>query len=197
MFVMISRDKEQFTSTDLIRIHHVLLKKNLCVIVIVFILLIELNMKKHISERVLLIIIVCVLSLAGFLCLFALTTSGWNNQSVFSEHITIGVLLIISFVLLVICVFMVSFILLGFIVHEYFPFIFVSFLIVPSIFMHGAFTSFVSNTSNYSYSMMIAAFTFTYLTSIISTYWLFDVRKTDKMILISDRHSRPRLNVLT
>ena len=70
-------------------------------------------------------------------------------------------------------------------------------LIISTIFLLAAFTSFFSVYYNYSFSIMVASFTFTYLSSIIATYWLFGVRGNKENLIISRKGPRPKLDILT
>jgi len=103
----------------------------------------------------------------------------------------------ISLILLIACLVIAGIILSGIILHERLPYIFVSLLIITSIIILASFTSFFSSISNYSYSLMVAAFTFTYLSSIIATYWLFGVHDKNRMIVVSRKRSQPKLEILT
>lgn len=149
------------------------------------------------NERSVLIFILLIISVGIVLCLSGLATPGWNGHCVFTVATVSGVLTIISVLLLIVCFIMVGIILSGAIVHQCLPFVFLSILIISSVVMLAAFSSFYTSISNYSYSLMVAAFTFTYLSSIIATYWLFGVRDSRKSTTISGKHLQPRLEVLT
>ena len=149
------------------------------------------------NERSILIFILLIISVGIFLSLAGVATSGWNGHNVFTEAMVSGILTIISVLLLIVCFIMVGILLSGAIIHQYFPLIFLSILIISSIIMLGAFSSFLSSGFNYSYSLMVAAFTFTYLSSIIATYWLFGVRDSRNSAMISGKHLQPKLEVLT
>jgi hypothetical protein len=149
------------------------------------------------KDRMILMFILTIISVATILCLIALTTPGWNGHSVFSLAGLSAGLCILSLVLLIVCAVMAGIILSGIIVNERLPLIFISLLIISSIFMLAAFTSFFSSIYNYSYSLMVAAFTFTYLSSIIATYWLFGIHNTNEKLMISSKSPRPKLDILT
>lgn len=149
------------------------------------------------NERSVLIFILLIISISILLSLTGLATSGWNGHKVFTVAIVSGVLIIISVLLLIVCFIMVGILLSGAIIHQYLPLIFLAILVISSIIMLGAFSSFISSSSNYSYSLMVAAFTFTYLSSIIATYWLFGVRDSRNSTVISGKHLQPKLEVLT
>jgi hypothetical protein len=152
---------------------------------------------RPVNERMVLIFILTIISVAALLCLIGLATPGWDGHNVFTVATLSGILTIISVLLLLVCFIMVGIILSGAIIHQHLPFIFVSILIISSVIMLGGFSSYFYSFSNYSYSLMVAAFTFTYLSSIIATYWLFGVRDSHRMTVISGKHSQPKLDVLT
>jgi len=152
---------------------------------------------RPVNERMILIFILAIISVATLLCIVGLATPGWNGHNVFSVATLSIALSIISVVLLIVSVVMGGIILSGIIQHKRLPFIFISLLIISSIFILAALTSPFSSIYNYSYSLMVAAFTFTYLSSIIATYWLFGIRGTNEKIWISNKHPRPRLDILT
>jgi len=149
------------------------------------------------NERMILIFILIIISVGILLSLIGLATPGWNGHSIFSLTKLPAILAITSVLLLIVCIVIIGIILSGSIIHQRLPFIFVSILVVSSLIMLGAFSSFFYSITNYSYSLMVAAFTFTYLSSIIATYWLFGARDSHRMTVISGKHSQPKLDVLT
>ncbi|CAF1246373.1 unnamed protein product [Adineta steineri] len=133
-----------------------------------------------INERTILTGILGILGVATLFCLIGLVTSGWGGLGVFKlPHSSTGALCILSLLLLIACVIVGAVILLNLYQHENLPLIFVSLMIVTSIFLLGAFSSFISMSSYiYSYNLVVTAFAFTYLSSILATYWLFGARQT-------------------
>jgi hypothetical protein len=152
---------------------------------------------RPINERMILIFILAIISVATILCLISLATPGWTGRNIFFVVTLPATLSTISLILLIACLIIAGIILSGIILHERLPYIFVSLLIITSIIILASFTSFFSSISNYSYSLMVAAFTFTYLSSIIATYWLFRVHDKNKMIVVSGKRSQPKLEILT
>ncbi|CAF1346299.1 unnamed protein product [Adineta steineri] len=135
-----------------------------------------------INERTILTAILGILGVATLFCLIGLATSGWGGYGVFKLlHPSTGSLCILSLLLLIACIIVGAVILLNLYQHEYLPLAFVSLMIITSIFLLGAFSSFISAiniTSIYSYNLVVTAFAFTYLSSILATYWLFGARQT-------------------
>jgi glucan phosphoethanolaminetransferase (alkaline phosphatase superfamily) len=137
---------------------------------------------QRLNERTVLIILLTVITIATLFCLIGLATPGWGGSSIFhTSTSSTAALSIISLLLLIACVAMAAIILTGVIQHEHLPSIFVTVLIISSIFILGTFASRIAYVYNYSYNLMVTSFTFTYLSSIFATYWLFGVRgSTDK-----------------
>ncbi|CAF1349119.1 unnamed protein product [Adineta steineri] len=134
-----------------------------------------------INERIILTGILGILGVSTLFCLLGFALPGWGGYSVFSlpSHSSApAALSILSFLLLIGCVVVGAMILLNLYQHENLPLIFVSLMIITSIFLLGAFTSFRASSQNYAYNLVITAFTFTYLSSILATYWLFGARQT-------------------
>ncbi|UJR24198.1 hypothetical protein I4U23_027164 [Adineta vaga] len=126
------------------------------------------------------------IGLSTLFCLLGLVTPGWGvdvryneivGAFVFSPKTLItnafaGVLTIMSLLLLIACITVLGLIFTHKLKHRYAPVGMVALLIVTTLFLLGTFSSFFSGAYTYSIKLMITAFTFTYLTSIIATYWL-------------------------
>jgi hypothetical protein len=134
-----------------------------------------------INERTILIAILAVIGVATLFCLLGFVTPGWGGHTVFSRFTSSAAALsIISFLLLAGCITVAVIILMGSIQHEYLPHIFLGILIIASLFLLGTIATVTSAVSNvfsfYSYNLMVTSFTFTYLSAIATTYWLFGAR---------------------
>ncbi|CAF0970479.1 unnamed protein product [Rotaria magnacalcarata] len=124
------------------------------------------------NARTILIAILVITSISTLFCLISLATPGWVHISIFSlGHSSTAALSIISLLLLIGCIIVASLILTNVVKHERLPIIFVTLLIVTSIFLLATFGSFFG-ASFYSYNLMITSFAFTYLSSLLAVYWL-------------------------
>ena len=151
-----------------------------------------------ISERLVLIVILTVIGVATFFCLLGISLPGWGGVNVFVYPKSApAALCVISFLLLIGCVVLAVIILLGIVQHIHLPLIFVGLLVITSIFLLGAFTSVnSSNAYNYAYNLVITSFTFTYLSSILATYWLFGARQGGSTVgQPNNQASKPTLQI--
>jgi hypothetical protein len=132
------------------------------------------------KERHILIIILIIISVATLFCLLGIAIPGWGGYSIFSHSLrstSTVALCIISLLLLIACIVVAAIILLGVVQHVHLPLGFVLLLIISSLFTLGAFTSVYPSTFH-SYNLIVTAFTLTYLSSILATYWLYGARGT-------------------
>jgi len=135
---------------------------------------------QSINERVILISILIIISVSTLFCFLGIVIPRWGGSSLFEwGREAPAALCIISLLLLIACVAVAAIILSGILQQALLPLIFVLLLIITSIFILGAFTSFVSSPYNHSYNLIVTAFAFTYLSSILATYWLFGARGTN------------------
>ncbi|UJR24973.1 hypothetical protein I4U23_006337 [Adineta vaga] len=154
-----------------------------------------------INERFILITILAIMGFATLFCLLGIATPGWNGYNVFSYPlVSPAALCVISFLLLIGTVVLGAIILMGVVQNVHLPLLFVGLLIITSIFLLGAFTSANYNAANYAYNLVITSFTFTYLSSIIATYWLFGARQGTlniggQTVQSSDPTSPPKLQM--
>ena len=139
-----------------------------------------------------------VIGVSTIFCFIGLATPGWGHffysgalrgkVFVFSIYVPLatGPLAIISLLLLIVSLVGLILIFLKKLQHPYAPIGIIVLMILTTFFLLGTFASFfsfgpaaiVSSTlgnSVYSINLIITAFTFTYLTSIIGTYWLASV----------------------
>ena len=134
------------------------------------------------NERIVLIIILAITSISTLFCLIAVSAPGWGGITIFSpfQRTSTAALSVISLLLLIGCIIVAGIIIAGLLKNVPFPLIFVSLLIVTSLFLLGTFTSYAAPIFHsslwYSYNLMITAFSFTYLTSILAVYWLVGLR---------------------
>ncbi|CAF3452374.1 unnamed protein product [Rotaria sp. Silwood1] len=141
------------------------------------------------NERIVLIILVVVTSISTLFCLIGLAAPGWGGGfSVFAVgRSSTAALSIISLLLLIACVALAVILLIGIIQYQHLPMILVGLLIVTSFFLLGTFTSAFALAQVYSVNLMITAFTFTYVSSILAVYWLFGLKSKDESYAPSTR----------
>ncbi|CAF2993062.1 unnamed protein product [Rotaria socialis] len=124
------------------------------------------------NERTILIAILVITSISTLFCLIGLATPGWYHANIFSfGHSSTAGLSVISLILLIGCIIAAIIILTKVVKYEHLPIIFVTLLIVTSIFLLATFGSFFGALS-YSYNLMLTSFAFTYLSSLLGVYWL-------------------------
>lgn len=135
-----------------------------------------------VDKRTLLIIILITTTISGLFCLIGLVTPGWGGFSIFTRGSLFAstiALSIISFLLLIGCIIVAAIIFTGISKDQRIPIVLVLLLIITSLFLLGAFTSqTIYSSLFYSYHLMITAFAFTYLSSILATYWLCATEST-------------------
>ncbi|CAF1195776.1 unnamed protein product [Adineta steineri] len=139
-----------------------------------------------INEKSLLYAMMAITGLSTVFCLLGLATPGWGRDgiqgpvlglfvfspSVSKNYAAAGPLSIVSLILLIGCLTVLGLIFSGKLKNHYVPVGTVILLIITTIFLLSTFSSFFATTYEYSVNLMITAFVFTYLTSIIATYWL-------------------------
>ena len=143
----------------------------------------------RIEEKFLLYVMMAAVGLSTLLCIIGLTTPGWGISSngskrtglfVFSAQtrVTLGAagpLAIVSFLLLIACLTVLGFFYKDKLKNRYVPVGIVALLITTTFFLLATFASSFSTSYYYSVQIIITAFAFTYLASIIGTYWLASV----------------------
>ncbi|CAF1044451.1 unnamed protein product [Adineta steineri] len=139
-----------------------------------------------INEKSLLYAMMAITGLSTLFCLLGLGTPGWGRDgihdlalgffvfspSIRKDNAAAGPLSIVSLLLLIGCLTVLGLIFKGKLKNHYVPVGTVILLIITTIFLLSTFASFFSTPYTYSVNLMTTAFVFTYLTSVIATYWL-------------------------
>lgn len=132
------------------------------------------------SGRVVLLCILGISVLSALFCIVGIAAPGWGYRGLFrAGFVATGALTIISLLLLICCIVVIVVILTGAIQQEYLPIIFVALLIVTTLILLGAVTSVFAYTTWYAYNLIISAFAFTYISSLLGVYWYCSLRSTN------------------
>lgn len=137
-----------------------------------------------IDERTVLCTLLGTIGVSALFCLISLATPGWGTFTLFAlKASSTAALAIISLLLLIGSLIVAGLILGNLLPNRQLPLAFLSLLILSSIFLIATTGSFLSSIMvSYSFNLMVAALTFTYASSLLSFYWFFSLRNTEKQV---------------
>jgi hypothetical protein len=138
---------------------------------------------KVFSEFFILFITIITTGFSTLFCIIGFLTPGWHfdeYRNLFCDRCpkSPNILAVISIILLVICLLLLILLVAGIIDQQQvniMRFIIPSLLLISTIFLLATLTSylhFVEPNHGYSYYLILVAFIFTYLASLLSAFWL-------------------------
>ena len=147
-----------------------------------------------INERTVLCTLLGTIGISALFCLISLATPGWNAYTLFAlKASSTAALAIISLLLLIGSLIVAGLILGNLLANRQLPLVFLSLLILSSIFLIATAGSFLSSIMvSYSFNLMMAALTFTYASSLLSFYWFFRLRDAEKQAPATTTFSNPQ-----